>query len=214
MLGRQRSRRMVMMGVLIVVLLALMGGVVAIVTLVQRDAAPVERTISLGAMLAPIPIAPLVDEDNGRVFILGYGPGTENGVRMGILDGVDGRLVRTVPLPTFSLALLALDRRHNRLIATGNAITILDATSGGVLRVLVSQDGPQPQRLPARHTTIINGKGPQNTIFGVNKRGYAKTLMLYSSSARPMRRCSGTSSTLTPLLTLRNSTPMGWSSAP
>ncbi len=154
MLGGWRRNRVVVWGVLIVVLLALMGGVVAIVTLVQRDGGPVERTISLGAMLAPMPIAPLVDEDNGRVFILGYGPGTENGVRMGILDGVDGRLVRTVPLPTFSLAPLALDRRHNRLIATGNAIAILDATSGRVLRVLAIETGPLAVDERTGHTFV------------------------------------------------------------
>ncbi len=139
MVGRWRGGRTVVLGVLIVGLLSLVGGAVI---LIQQGGEPVERTLFLGAALAPIPIAPLVDEDNGRVFILGNGVGPEGAVGVGILDGVDGRLVRTVPLPTFSLAPLALDRRHNRLIATGNAIVILDATSGKALRVLAMETGP------------------------------------------------------------------------
>ncbi len=151
MLRRSRSSRTVVLGVLIVGLLSLVGGAVI---LVHQGGEPIERTISLGATLAPIPIAPLVDEDNGRVFILGSGVGAPGAVSVGILDGADGRLVRTVPLPIFSLAPLALDRRHNRLIATGNAIIILDVTSGKVLRVLAMETGPLAVDERTGHTFV------------------------------------------------------------
>jgi len=151
MLGRWRGGRTVVLGVLIVGLLSLVGGAVI---LIQQGGEPVERTLFLGATLAPIPIAPLVDEDNGRVFILGSGVGAPGAVGVGILDGVNGRLVRIVPLPTVSLAPLALDRRHNRLIATGNAIAILDATSGNVLRVLAMETGPLAVDERTGHTFV------------------------------------------------------------
>jgi len=128
---------------------------------VSRTPSPslVVRTVHVGTR----PIAVVVDEQAGRVFVVNHGPLTVGALTprrpgtVSVLDAATGALLRTVAVGAAPGAVVVDALANRAFIATGvygdRGVTVLDATSGAVLRIV---DGTvAPLAVDGRHGRVF-----------------------------------------------------------
>jgi len=151
-----RGPRAVGLGALVVLLL--IAGAGGVVLVLQTRNTPAERFIPLSGALLALPVAPVVDEQSGHVFV--FGETRDRGIPNTImLDGPRATILRTTPVETFSLGPPVLvDARRGHLIVTGN-VTILSTHTGAILHNLRQEVGLAALDQPSGHLFVAADAG-------------------------------------------------------
>ncbi len=122
------------------------------VTMLDARSASVVRTTRVGSN--PTSIA--ADELTGRVFVVNSGATIASPGSVSVLDATTGAVLTTVSAGRGAGVVMVDEGTGRAFVAGGNAVRVLDARTGRVLRITPAGDGPLAVDAHTGHILIVD----------------------------------------------------------